>query len=227
MVTTVYLVRHAEAMGNINETFQGHTDCDLSPKGEKQLDCLKERFRDIQFDRIYSSPLIRARRTAEAADFYHNLPVETEENLIEINGGVFEGKKWSELPVLYPKEYDLWEHHQSEFNVENGESMVHVYERMKETVCRLAYENLGKTIVLVSHGCAIKNFLCYANALPHDKMGTLPWSDNTAVSKLEIDADGRLRIIFQNDSSHLTPELSTLAHQTWWRREETTQESAR
>lgn len=217
MVTTVYLVRHAEAMGNINETFQGHTDCELSPKGEKQLDCLKKRFRDIKLDKVYSSPLIRAFRTAEAVNFYHGLPIEKEDNLIEINGGVFEGKKWAELPILYPHEYDLWQHHQSEFDVENGESMVHVYERMKETVYRLASENLGKTIALVSHGCAIKNFLCFLTATPHDKMETLPWSDNTAVSMFEIDADGRSRIHFLNDSSHLTPELSTLAHQTWWR----------
>ena len=46
----IYLVRHAEAMGNVLEFFQGRTDTDISPKGEKQLACLAERFKDIDFD---------------------------------------------------------------------------------------------------------------------------------------------------------------------------------
>lgn len=218
MVTTVYLVRHAEAMGNVEEFFQGHTDCDLSPKGEKQIEFLKERFKDISFDAIYSSPLIRTRKTADAVNFYHGLPITIEPLLIEIFGGDFEGMSWKKIPELYPKEHEQWSKFQHLFKAPNGEAMDEVYERMVEIVNRLVSENEGKTIVLVSHGCAIKNFLCYANGIPISEMNTLPWSDNTAVSKL-LFSDGKIEIDFQNDASHLPAELSTLAHQSWWRQE--------
>lgn len=61
-MVTAYLVRHAEAQGNIEEFFQGHINTDVSEKGAKQLEMLAERFRDISFDAIYSSPLLRAKK---------------------------------------------------------------------------------------------------------------------------------------------------------------------
>ena len=56
-MTTIYLVRHCEAMGNINRIFQGHTDEEISENGRMQLERLAERFRGIHLDAVYSSPL--------------------------------------------------------------------------------------------------------------------------------------------------------------------------
>ncbi|MEG0615179.1 MAG: histidine phosphatase family protein [Oscillospiraceae bacterium] len=217
MVTTVYLVRHAEAMGNVNEVFQGHTDCEVSPKGKLQLECLKERFNDIPFDAIFTSPLARAVETAEAVNFYHNLEIQKDVGLMEINGGVFEGKKWAELPVLFPEFYSLWLNDLAKFKVENGETMEQVYNRITLTVTKLAARNRGKTIVLVSHGCAIKNFLCYANEMPLSRISEVQWAENTSVSKFLFDNNLKPTIVFQNDAAHLTDEVATLRHQTWWR----------
>ena len=100
MVTTLYLIRHCEAEGNIQEIFQGKTDGDITPKGEQQLDRLSERFRDIPFDVIYSSPLKRALKTAQAAAKYHNVEIITDPAFAEIDGGEMEGHKWNELSVL-------------------------------------------------------------------------------------------------------------------------------
>ena len=73
MVTKLYLIRHCEALGNINDTFQGSIDEDITDKGQRQLDKLAERCKNIPFDVIYSSPLIRAVKTAQAADRYHGI----------------------------------------------------------------------------------------------------------------------------------------------------------
>ena len=109
MVTTVYLVRHAEAEGNVNETFQGRVDTEVTEKGMRQLDCLAERFRDIPIQVLYASPLKRTRVTAAAVNRYHQLPVQYLDELMEINGGVWEGKPWADLPRLYPESYRLWQ----------------------------------------------------------------------------------------------------------------------
>lgn len=217
MVTTVYLIRHGEAMGNVNETFQGHIDCEISPKGKKQLECLKERFKDIPYDVIFSSPLIRAMDTAKAVNYYHSHTIQQDKGLMEINGGGMEGVKWSELVTLFPKEFELWSSNHSKFAIADGESMEQLYNRITLTVTKLAARNRGKTIAIVSHGCAIRNFLCYAHDIPLSGIGDLPWSDNTAVSKIEFDHNLKPTIVFENNSDHLLPELSTLSTQKWWR----------
>lgn len=220
MITRIYCVRHAEAMGNVMEFFQGRTDTDISPKGEKQLACLAERFKDIDFDIIYSSPLKRTRATAAAVNKYHSADILIDDRLIEINGGVWEGLKWVDIPVLYPEEHKLWTDKMEDFHIKDGEAMTEVYDRMSRAVDDIAAKNPGKTIVVVSHGCALRNYLCYANGDSIDKLADVGWSDNTAVSCVEYDENGQKRLIFKNDSSHLSEELSTLRTSKWCRYED-------
>lgn len=65
-MTEIYIVRHAEAEGNTNRMFQGSVDTNISENGEKQLERLMKRALDFDVDKIYSSPLKRAQKTAEA-----------------------------------------------------------------------------------------------------------------------------------------------------------------
>lgn len=213
-MTRIYLVRHAEAMGNVEEFFQGQTDCELSEKGKKQLELLAERFRDIPIEAIYSSPLKRTIDTAEAVNKYHNLPIIRDKGLIEINGGVWEGKPWADLPKLYPVEHDLWQNKMQDFYIADGERMTEVFERVKNAVNKIAAENDGRTIAVVSHGCALRNFLCYAMGKPISALKDVGWSDNTAVSLVEYE-NGVPKIIFKNSNDHLTGELSTLSKSKW------------
>lgn len=217
MVTTIYLVRHAEASGNVNETFQGRVDTAVTEKGMRQLDCLAERFRTIPIEALYASPMQRTRATAAAVNRYHQLPVQYMDELMEINGGVWEGKSWADLPGLYPEAYKLWQEQMHLFRIEGGESMQQVFDRMRSTVCAIAAKHPGQTVAVVSHGCAIRNFLCYAAGNPISCLNQVGWADNTAVSRVEFDENGHCRLIYKNDASHLPPELSTLAGSKWCR----------
>jgi broad specificity phosphatase PhoE len=218
-MTTIYLVRHAEAEGNISRVFQGRTDCDLTENGYKQLKAVAERFKNKKLDAIYSSPLKRTMETAKAVNFYHNLEIIKVDGLMEINGGLFEGQKWDELPTLFPEAYDLWANKHYAFEIEQGESMRQVYDRMKDAILKIVSENKDKTIAIVSHGCAIRTFLCYANRLEFEELDTLDWSENTGVCKLTFDDELNPSVIYQNDASHLKTEDMTIAHQTWWKKE--------
>ena len=215
----IYLIR-AEAIGNINETFQGGTDENLTEKGYRQLVELSERFKDIPLDAIYSSPLIRAKETAKAVNKYHGLDIAYDEGLIEINGGVWEGKRWKDIPLLYPVEYNLWTYEMHKFYIEDGESLVEVSERMQKTIGDIVSQNVGKNIAVVSHGCAIKTYLCFASGKTLDKIQEMGWSDNTSVSLIEYEDDLIPRIIYKNNSDHLPWELSTLAFSDWHKSEE-------
>ena len=211
----IYLIRHAEAMGNVLEFFQGRYDAEVSDKGRKQLDCLAERFRSIHIEAVYTSPLKRTLDTAEAVNRHHGLSIIKNAEIIEINGGKWEGIRWSELPMLFPEEYRLWNESINSFHAPDGESTEQVYDRMKAAMDKIAADNQGKTIAVISHGMAIKAYLNYADGRRWNNYADPGWSDNTAVSLIEYDDEMKPHIIYKNDCSHLSDELSTLSFSKW------------
>ncbi len=218
-MTRIILVRHCEAQGNTLGVFQGHTDSDISGNGATQLELLGVRCRNMPIDAIYSSPLKRAYKTAEAINRYHNLSIKIDPRLKEINGGEWEGKSWDELPGLYPEEMKNWNVRPFEFAPKGGETMRTVYSRMWEAVTDIVRDNEGKTVCVTSHGCAIRSFLCHALNKPIEKINDVDWCDNTAISTIDFDTDLQSKVIAINDASHLTPEISIFSQQTWWRPE--------
>ncbi len=216
MSAKLIIVRHGEAAGNLERYFQGHADGAITPRGEEQLAALAARFEAIPFDAIYSSPLTRARQTAEACNCRMNLPIQLDDRLIEINGGVFEGVRWAELPERFPEQARLWDAQPWLFHPENGEAMTDVRRRVSEAVTEIAAANEGKTVVITSHGCAIRNLLCWAKGWPIERLNDVAWGDNTAVSVIEME-NGVPTLIAENDNSHIADGLSTFATQTWWK----------
>jgi len=215
----LYLIRHAESMGNVEEFFQGSLDVEVSPKGMRQLEELKERFKTInQLDRIYTSPLKRAVKTARYVNYYQHIDLIRMPELAEINAGGFQGKKWSDLPVLYPEAYRNWKENQENFQSPDGESMKDVYNRMSRAMNKIITENQGKTIAVISHGCAIKTYQCYLLGKPLSYMSSLGWADNTSVSEIVFNEESVPEIVYLNDSSHLSEENSTLRYSQWCRK---------
>ncbi|MBR5133991.1 MAG: histidine phosphatase family protein [Clostridia bacterium] len=218
MVTTIYLVRHCEARGNVDREFHGSFDSDITEGGKVQLCRLSERFRDIPIDALYSSPLKRAHLTAQAVNKYHGLPIAFDARLEELHGGKWERNLWAELPKLFPESSEAWGDRPHEFEAPDGETMRQLYDRMKEALLDIAAQNEGKTIAVASHGCAIRNALCWGLTGDIARLGDIPWCDNTAVSVFEIDGDN-VTVTNYNDSSHLDAETSTLEKQNWWRKD--------
>lgn len=217
-MTRIYLIRHTEAEGNTRRLFQGHYDGAVSENGRLQLEKLRQRCREYPFAAIYSSPLKRAMETARAARGERKLPIETDERLMEICGGRWEGKPWGEIPQLYPEENRLWEHEPWNFEPEGGEPMRSVYARMRQIVTEIARKNPGRTVCVVSHGCAIRNFLCWAQGWPIERLPDVPWVDNTAVSVIDFDDALTPHVCVLGDNSHLSGGLSTIEKQSWWKK---------
>ncbi|MFT3952551.1 MAG: histidine phosphatase family protein [Oscillospiraceae bacterium] len=200
--TTIHLIRHAEALGNVLHILQGRTDCPLSENGYAQLEKLKTRFKAGELTAIYTSPLIRAAETAKAVNAHQHLPLITEPDLIEIDGGLFDGLPIKQLAAEYPAEIAVWDEAHHLFQAPGGESMRDVFDRMKHTMLKIAAENEGGTVAVVSHGCAIRNFLCFAYGLPFEEISTLGWVSNTSVTTVVFDGLNPTVTVF-NDISHL------------------------
>ncbi len=205
MVTRVYLVRHCQTVGNLTGIFQGGIDTEPSERGLQQLELLALRFRNIKLDKIYSSPLGRALKTAEVINQYHGLPIKTEAGIREISVGDIDGRTWAEVPKLYPEAAKVWNDSPCDFVSPGGETMREVFHRVQEAFLRLARENEGRTIMLVSHGCALRNLLCFCMGKAIEDMNEVDFGGNTAVSLVEYE-DGEVRLVFANDDSHLPEE---------------------
>lgn len=95
----IYLARHGETEWSLSGRHTGGTDLPLTPHGEEQAASLQARLKKIHFDAVYSSPLQRARRTAELAGFPKP---ELTPLLEEIDYGEYEGKTTQEIHQLRP-----------------------------------------------------------------------------------------------------------------------------
>lgn len=202
-MVTMYVIRHCEAEGNSLKIYQGHTDLDITAAGERQLKKLGERFKDIHIDKVYSSPLMRARKTAAAVADRKGLPIIDNGGLIELYGGDFEGMKFATIFSEFAEYESIWLKHPQEFCAPKGESMHALYERVWAAVKEIAAENSGKTLVVASHGAAVRSLLCRVLFDDIERLNETPWSENTAVTKIIFDDELNPSIEFINDISHL------------------------
>lgn len=209
MVTKIFLIRHGEAEGNAVPFFQGGIDTPLTEKGLRQIGYLAERFREIPLDAIYFSPFRRAELTAEAVNKYHGLNMIPEYDLRELNGGSWEGRRISDIRIEYPAEFAVWTTHMQDFQAPNGDAMTEVYARMRGVLQKIAEENPGRTVAVFTHGCALRNFLSFAEYGSISGLHAVGWGDNSAVSLVEYDPEAGWKLIYKNDSSHLPQDAHT------------------
>lgn len=207
MVTTLYIIRHCQSMGNIQHRFQGRYDAPVSPDGEKQLDLLSLRFRNVQLDAVYTSPLSRALRTAEAVNRFHGLPIQKRDGLLELDVGEMENLELSEIGIKFPEVAKNWDQSPDLCEFPGGETMKEAYIRANQTLDEIISENSGKTVVVVTHGGVIRNLDARIRTGRIEGMRDGTVFGNTGVSILTVDGEGKLVWKQVNDLSHLPPEL--------------------
>ncbi len=207
MVTILYIVRHCQSMGNIQHRFQGRFDAPVSPDGEKQLELLSLRFRNVHLDAVYSSPLVRAFRTAQAIARFHELPIQKMEGLIELDVGKMENMLLADIGVKFPEVARNWDRSPDLCEFPGGETMKQAYVRANEAIDRIIAENPGKTVAVATHGGVIRNLDARIRTGHIEGMRDGTVFGNTGISILEAAEDGSLSWKLVNDISHLPPEL--------------------
>lgn len=215
-MTRVYLIRHAEAEGNVSRRFHGFFNSNITPNGEKQLENLAKRFENIEFDCAYSSDLTRTIKTAKAVIGNRDIELIKLPQLREINGGDWEDREWRYIVDTYPSIFEDFTKGEYKMHLPGGESAQELMDRISSAILKIVSENRKKRIVIACHGMAIKSFLCFAHKMPVSMMKTIMWCDNTAVSIMDFDSDNNITFIAENDSSHLSDDISTVTKQKWW-----------
>jgi len=211
-VTTIYLVRHAQAEGNLYRRFHGRYNSTLTALGRRQLVPLAQRFAEVPLSAVYSSALTRARMTAEAVARPHGLPVQFDDRLLEYNAGVWEDLPTGAIERFYPAEYQKLKHNSRELTVEGAESWEALTSRFEEVVTELARRHDGQTIAVIAHSMIL------GNSMERMFPGQVPggYIDNTAVTCLTWDG-AAFTPVYWSDTSHLPPALSTYESQRAFR----------
>lgn len=137
-----YLVRHGETAWSLSGQHTGRTDLPLTPQGEANARRLGERLAGIHFERVFTSPLSRARRTCELAGFGSSAVVDSD--LLEWDYGAYEGKTRAEICRAHPG----WEIFRD--GCPGGESLAQVVVRADRVITRL--RAIGRDTLVFSSG---------------------------------------------------------------------------
>ena len=150
----LYIIRHGQTDWNVYRKLQGHTDTTLNAQGKDMAESAAKECSDIHIDICYSSPLKRARETAEIILRGRNVPIINDDRLMEMGFGSYEGIQNSfDIPdcpinVLFfrPQDYIA--------PVGGGESLDELFERTGDFLEEKIYPELdkGKDILIVGHG---------------------------------------------------------------------------
>jgi len=193
------LIRHGQTLWNREKRVQGVSDIELSNRGRAQADSLARSLRDEEIDTIISSPLKRAIQTAEAINRFHHLPIEHEEDLMELNMGDFEGMAFQEMMRNHGDLLERWIKDPSSVVMPGGESLAELQERAWGVVERIT----GKsgTILLAAHNFTIMTILCKIKELNLSHVSQV--HVDVASKTLVEFKNGKGTVIFFNDVDHL------------------------
>lgn len=192
------LARHGQSVSNAVRRFQGVQDVPLSPLGLRQAEALGEALRRRRLAAIYTSPLTRARRTAEIVAAGLSMPVVTVEDLRELSLGEWEGRTVEEIRALPGDPYARWVRDPVVGLPPGGEPLHAVQRRVVRAIEAIAagHPN-GDDVLVVCHGGVISAFLAHCLGLPLSAIWRVTLSNG---SLTEVAPP---RVLSVNDTAHL------------------------
>jgi len=199
------LIRHGETSWNQEQRYQGQQDSPLSEQGILQAEKTAAFLADMHIDAVYTSDLLRAKRTAEVIARPHGLTPIADPRLREINFGEWEGLTRHEVQANYPELFAARFRDHLNVRVPGGELPGEVAERLLDFVRELESRHAHQTVVAVSHGGALRLLIASLMGIPLDRSYCLHM-DNLGISHLSA-RTGRGRCVWQahyiNSTAHL------------------------
>lgn len=219
--TELWLIRHAESIGNRDGWYQGQDDPPLTPRGHQEARRLAARLRGQLLSCeealqkapgvvLYCSDLVRAMETAQYVAHALDLPFYEDERLRELDLGRWEGLTSAEIAERYPEEWRVYcETFDPTFPRGGGESYAEAQQRIVPAIEEIARRHAGDTVLLLFHGGVMRTYLAHVLGLPLEHTWRLPLR-NTAISRVRPFASSRYNeisppglVLAVNDAAHL------------------------
>lgn len=182
----IYLARHGETDWNLKGLIQGHTDIPLNETGKQQAYELAAVIKDkgISINRIYSSDMKRARKTAEIVAKELSVEAYALKGIQEVNLGRWEGHTWKQVRELFPDEYREWYENRRYEVPPEGESYEQVLQRVVPVLSGIALKE-NENVLVVVHSAVIMSLLSYIYDKPFEEMSRNFRTKNGEIVKLE------------------------------------------
>ena len=192
MKTRIYIIRHGQSLGNLNNVCLGHTDLDLTELGYSQAKQTAEALKDVEFAAIYSSDLIRARHTALPHCEIRHMQMIVLPELRELYFGDWENCSVEYLKEKYHEDFTVgWRRIFGTFTPPGGERVVDMAHRISSAVKKIAEKHPGQNVLIVSHAAAIRAFWGEILALAPSRWAENPFPSNASYSIVEY-CDGKI-----------------------------------
>ena len=158
---TLHLARHGETEAARDHRFCGSTDCELSELGRRQVGLVVARCRQLPgWSAVYSSPLRRCLRLAEAVGEAVGAPVTVADGLREIDHGSWDGRYEADVAREEPGAYRAYQAHPAAAGAPGGENGYQVAARALPVVLRIQEEHAGGRVLVVSHKATLRIIVC-------------------------------------------------------------------
>ena len=199
---TTVLLRHGQTPLSAERRFAGRGDIPLTETGELQAKAAAQRLAARgSIDRIVTSPLQRARRTAAAVAAATGAPVEVDDGWLETDFGQWEGLSYAEAMERWPAEMTAWMGDTS-LAPPGGESFAATSRRVLAALDRLLADRQPGTVVVVSHVTPMKTVLRHALLAPPPALRRMHL-DVACLCEIDWYADGPAVVRTFNDTGHL------------------------
>jgi broad specificity phosphatase PhoE len=179
-VSRLLLARHGQSVSNAVRRFQGVQDVALSELGALQAEALGLAIRRLRIAAVYTSPLERARRTAEIAAAGLGVPLTPVDDLRELSLGDWEGRTVEEIRALPGDPYEQWVRDPVACLPPGAEPLPEVQARVVSAMADIvaAHPN-GQQVLVVCHGGVISAYLAHCLGLPLSSIWRLTLSNGS------------------------------------------------
>lgn len=189
----IYIVRHGQTEWNALRLLQGSADIELNEYGRALAGETGKNLENVYFDRIYSSPLIRAYETASLIRGHRNIPIIRDERLKELDFGSYEGKDFEKLLSDKNESFQYFFERPELYRApESGESLEHICERAKVFMQKVIEPQVSELerIMIVAHGAMNKAIMSYIKQHGIDKFWDGEVQKNCNVIIVKYDENG-------------------------------------
>ena len=167
---SITLIRHGQTDWNIEKRMQGQLDINLNVEGVQQIHTLANQLKaDQPLTRIFTSPLCRAKYSAQILGEILNVQVEVVDELKELNFGVWQGMTYEEIQRKHPEEWTTWHQRGGLTLIPMAEQISSGIERVTASIDSLA-EKYKDPIGIVTHGTIIEIYLNYLQGISPEAM---------------------------------------------------------
>ena len=200
--TRLIVVRHGETAWNVDTRIQDHLDIPLNATGLWQARQLGDALAGEAISAIYTSDLLRARKTAQAVADATGAALVDEPGLRERAFGSFQGRTFAEVETEHPEQARRWRQRDPDYAPDGGESLRVLRERVVDTTHRLAARHPGELVLLVTHGGVLD--VLYRAATRQDIQAPRTWQlGNAAINRLLWTHRHGLSLVGWADTQHL------------------------